>query len=243
MPDPTPTPDPTPKPKRKRKTNITHSLINKEDLDDLKFTSKVVVTAQTPEYVPLLEEQEEIEPEFVTQLSTDVADAGKKAAKVIELDAAKEERTAQEATAKALLMESMRDIQKAAKRTYDTDNKAKMDAYHIGEKSFGEKRETLEVQGDQMITQATTEQLAGGTPAKLTRASNRLQTWVNADKEQQKAIAALEKAHGEFKALVVSTNAGCRQIQLAADAIWPYTNKANAPIRRAFGLQENRPLV
>ena len=103
-------------------------------------------------------------------------------------------------------MVSMRDIQKAAKRIYEAKNKAKMDAYHIGDKSFGENRETLEVEADQMITQATTEQLNGGTTAKLTRASTRLQGWVNADKKHRKAIAAVGKVLGEFKALVGSTN-------------------------------------
>jgi hypothetical protein len=216
--------------------------VNQADLADIKAARAIALTAQNADYVATLAEQD-IAPDLAPALVADCDTASnEKAIAVTTKTNAKEAITARETAAKQKLMTALRGMQDAVKRKFESTDPTKLAAYNIRKKNFGDDRKGLETDAQTMLKQDADDALPGFSQAKLAEVSGLLKAWMQADDDQSAAEKALETARLGFKKLVASINDRARQIQLAANTAWPYTEKANVVIRRAFALPTNRPL-
>ena len=146
------------------------------------------------------------------------------------------------ATDSVALIEKLRKFQNRAKRKF-RGNKEKLAAYRIGKASFGANRVELEQDAKVVIDLAEEDALPGTTPEKIAEARESLADWKQADDAQEVAIRKQSELVREFEVAVNAINGDRRDIQLAADAIWPFTEKAHVPVRRNFGLPLSRPML
>ena len=65
--------------------------------------------------------------------------------------------------------------------------------------------------------------------------------WMQADDAQGSAQSDATTQRDDRDALLKEITATRIDIQLAADALWPYTDKKNAAVRRVFQLPPDRP--
>lgn len=152
----------------------------------------------------------------------------------------KENSTLDEDTAKQALLGQIAKVQKRAKRKYGTNDPAR-GKYFIGDR-IDANRPMLEGAAKAIEQTLATDTLPGHKAADTTALSDARKAY-SASKpaqtgEQSKASSDLI----QLEALVKDIANDRRNIQYAADTIWPASNKANAAIRREFGLPPNRSL-
>ena len=104
-------------------------------------------------------------------------------------------------------------------------------------------RELLTTMAQGILQEAANADLPGITADKLTALNTVFEQWKLADETQGSAQTAGATTRTERNNLIASIEKHRRKIQFAADAEWPYTNPANAPIRKAFQLPTDRPFV
>jgi hypothetical protein len=80
------------------------------------------------------------------------------------------------------------------------------------------------------------------TPAALQAIDDAIKAYKNATATQAEREKDAEEDKNERDALTRTINARRHAIQHAADALWPYTEPANRPMRKLFGLPLNRPM-
>jgi len=88
-----------------------------------------------------------------------------------------------------------------------------------------------------------TDTLPGITTAKVTKLQNLRTAWIATSESQGESATAAQIARAELRTFVKTTADRKAAIQLAADAQWPHTDKANAGIRREFGLSPIIPFI
>jgi hypothetical protein len=228
---------------RRKKPKKHRNDISQEHLDLIKAAISVAESAQNPAYLPTLSDPGKgaLDPAVADciLLNADLAETVKAPA-IANAIAALAEQTQTEARAKKSLMAVLRKIQSAARRKF-ADDAAKRNAYFMGDDQFGGARNELEVQAQSILNKAAVDNLPGITPAMLANGAELLAAWIEADDDQRWAKRKLASAYDEFGKLVAEIEDDMIEIRLAADSCWPYTNKANAVIRRAFGIPERRP--
>ncbi len=236
MSDPTPAPVPAPTPPPR-----TRNLVSQQDLADIKAARSTAQTAQNPAYAAALA-AENLDPALAPALFDDTNTAEKiSAPAIVKLDADKQLQTAAEAAAKDDLMAALRKIQGAVKRKFADSQPEKLPLYFIGKKNFGDVREQFEIDAQTMLDQAATDDLPGIAPAVLTADATLLAAWIKADDDQHAAEKKVADAMAAFRKLVASINARAREIKLAANSAFVYSDPENAAIRRAFGIPESQP--
>jgi len=235
MADPTPTPPPAPK------TPQTHGELDKQLLANIKLGEDVAAAAQDPDHAPRLASEEEIDAATVANLVTLNTDARTLAGQVITARKAHLTVTADTVAAQKVLVKALRDIQQRAKAKFK--DKPKRSAYCINKENFGRDRSLLGQDATDIINLGETDALRGLTPAKIAAARAALVTWRQADVAEGKAAEIQSTLLGQLQTKVDAINTARRDIQLAVDTCWPHTDKANAPIRRAFKIPTNKPVA
>jgi len=213
--------------------------VDKRSLADIKLGEDVYEAAVLPGRAELLAAEGITERELA-QLATLCRRARDTGNRVVEVKKAKKEATAAEAAAQKELLAGLRDLQKRAQRKFPKDQ-TKLAAYRVGKENFGRNRTELEQDAEVLLQLATDDALPGLTPEKLQAGRTCLADWKKADEQQDQAIAKQTQVLGDFASLLAKVNAARRDIQLAADTIWPYTLAENRPLRRAFALSPTRP--
>ncbi len=161
-----------------------------------------------------------------------------------EIIAAKEEKkrtTQKEKDAVEALIAALRGVQKAVKRKFP-DDRLKWKAYRIGKSNFGTSRVELEQDATTILDFAAADELAGITPEKITEMRELLATWMAAEEKQTEAATAVTDLLKAYEKNVSQINASRRNVQLAADTVWPYTEDDNAGTRRSFKIPVARPV-
>lgn len=238
-PNSTPAPGETPTPKRHK------SLVSKKDLADIKLGRDVAAAAERAEFKPTLIDPDKgaVDPALAAAIIADTNEGEQvKAPAIYDLEAIKETKTDIEEKAYDDMMLFVRKMQDGVRRKFPNDA-VKQAAYFIGTKVLSRERASLEVQVQSMLDKAATDDLPGVTPAVLTAAAARLAAWIAADDEQRKAENNVATAYAAFRVLVDSILARTREIRLAANSCWPYTNPANVTTRRIFELPPDRPYI
>jgi hypothetical protein len=214
--------------------------LNKKLLADIKLGEDVAEIAEQEPYATALV-AEEISAEKVAALKSDCAAARTFAGQTVAARRSKEVTTESEGASLTALLESLRDIQKRAKRKFGRDT-VKLKAYRVGKKNFGNNRTELEQDAPVIIDLAVADGLPGLTAEKIAAARQQLAAWKGTDEVQTSAEQARGEQLRQLQAKVADINQARREIQFAADALWPHTKADNAPLRKSFKLPAKRPM-
>ena len=237
------TPNPAPKPSKPRKPA---AAINLSDLDDIAASRAVAQTASDPAYLPTLTDPAKGavapgEPASIIAAADTATNVTAPAVAVAKH--AKEIATSLEAGARDIHMADLRKIKSAVTRKFGNTSPAKLRSYFIGDHEFDSNRAKLQTAGQAMFDLAPADNLPGITPAFLTQAATHRKDWMDADDDQQKKIKAMASAVAALTAAASALSTRVIDIKLAANSCWPCTDPANAVIRRAFNLPENKPYL
>lgn len=236
MSDPTPTPTPSPEPQKSKRTR---SPVNKHLVAELDLTEGLVVTAQKSDYAASLAD-EEIDAAFITALEGKIEQADPLLGSANNDTADKKEATLDGDKARKALLAQIEKIQKRAKRKYKPNDPAR-DKYFIGQRIDGNGA-MLESSAKAIEQVLATDTLPGHKPADTQALTDARQAYAASKPARTDGQSKASSDRIQLEALVKDIADDRRQIQLAADTIWPASDKANAPIRREFGLPPNRSL-
>jgi hypothetical protein len=236
--NPTPTPAPAP---NGGKTPKHHGLLDKHQLAEISKTSTIYgVVNGDPAILAQISDDQVITPAFMTTLGGDL-DAMSQytgGASAAVTDAIQE--TDAETGAKKLLLAKIHYIQSKAKIKYAA-NKGVLPEYGIGI-NIDISRPALETAADTIFNKLKTDTLP-----KIT-AQHSTDLKAASDAYKQTKVAQVD-GKGDATVLrtkladiVVSLAVRRRQLQQAADGEYPFTDPANAGMRRKFDLPPNRPL-
>jgi hypothetical protein len=238
MPEPA-TPAPAPVPPAKAKA--ARSPISKELLAELQLATAVAAAAVKADYATQLAKRD-IAADYVAELQADIAAAQTLAGQTVGKTAAKQGVTSTEAELKDTLVERLQEVQKAAKqKSVRTGDKTLPKKYGIGSK-FSSSRALLEQTADSFLENLKTDTLPGIDAAAVTAIKDALADYRQVQAEQTGAKSGATTGRAGLEAAVAAIARRRREIQLAADAAWPASKKANAGIRGEFGLPPDKAL-
>ncbi len=164
-------------------------------------------------------------------------------ARYLSATADKQSATASEKELRLALIGLLQGVQTAAKRKWarSATEHSQLKAYYVGTtlKSLG--FAGLAEAADAILRQARLDTLPGMTPEKLTALESAIVAWKARNAAQSEAQNTATQAHAEAERLFGEITTERIQLQLTADAAFPYGDKANAAIRTEFGLPKNGP--
>jgi hypothetical protein len=238
--NPTPTPTPTPAPNG-GKTPKHHGLLDKHQLAEIsKTTTLVGVVNSDPAILAQIQDAQLITPAFMTGLQNDLQFIGQYTGGAVQATVGGKLKTSAEDTAKSALLGKIHYIQSKAKLKY-TGNHGVLPEYGIGT-NIDVSRPVLETAAGNILNKLKTDTLPKITP----QHSADLQTALTAyqqtkvDQTTQKGDSATLRT--KLATMVDSLATRRRQLQHAADGEFPFTDPANAGMRRKFDLPPDRPL-
>jgi len=233
MSDPTPTPTPTPQTAPRAQWPI-----NKEVTTELDLAESICATAQRTVYATALAD-EDVDDAAIQKLDDAIAMADDLVFKATGGKAGKKILTKAGQDLEDALLAKIEAIQKRAKRKYTSAKDANRDKYFIGagiESNHG----LLLTATATIIKTLGTDKLPGVKPATITDLQSALDNFRGGLGTQSGGKSDSGTA---FKALdaQIKIIAGLRRdIQYAADTLWPAGIPANAPIRAEFKLPPDR---
>ena len=233
MADATPTPTPTPAtPKRP------HRDVPKEVTDEVTLGKKVSAAAKVPARAARLATRGIPDTGALDSLIQTTEDTLMPDVVTKKHNAALA--TATEAGAKSVLMQALKVIIKGVERTY-SGNKAQQAAYLIGK--IHDDREGLTADIKSIVARAQADTLRGVTAADCQALADALGPWQTADDAQRTANDLASTAIKNLRDAAAQIAIGRRDIQMAADLLWPCDKPDSGPDRLAFALPEKRPFV
>ena len=235
MADPTPTPNPQPAPKSTRQ----RSSINQHLVDELDLAEQLVGVAQKDAYKAALA-GEEIDGAFIAGMTKQIADADKLLGSATGVTADNSSTIKQEQALKDALLAQIQTIQQRAKRKYAAGDPLRA-KYFIGER-IQSNRATLERATRAILQQLATDTLPGLKPTDVPALQAALDAYVKAQGDQTGTQSDATTARSQLAAKVKAVADMRRQIQYAADTIWPATQATNAGIRTEFKISATKAL-
>ncbi len=217
------------------------SMLNQRQVKKAERARIVCRSAVKPTRAPALESKG-IPNSFAPALELKLATLLQKSSSAVDFTLDKESATLTEGQAKTVLLEDLRDLQGAAKQSWEKSNPLKLKEYLVGER-IEQSRATLEESAGIIIAKANADRPAGVDTAFILKSQGDLQVY---NQEQTKQESEQSSAHGtraQRDTLLAEIMADCRAIQIAADRAWPFSNKANSGIRKEFLLPLGRPFA
>ena len=244
MADPTPTPTPTPAPK----TTPKRGEINQSWLDEFTNAEAILAAAKAADRATKLADGG-IDTGKITALTQAIIDARKLAGKAVQGTSGKRIITGTEEELKTELLKQIQYIQTRARQKYDASAPGRLKDYAIG-RQLGNSRSLLEqaaadillkLTGDSAaIPPAPADVLPGVTTEKIAALQTALEDYKGVQGDQTGAQSDATKWRSLVEAAVADIVAKRREIQFAAEAEWPHSEKANAGIRVEFKLPPDR---
>lgn len=235
MSDPTPpTPAPTP-----QATKRSLSPIDKKIVKEIDLAEQLVAVAGQTDYATALA-GEEIDAAFLAALTQKITDADQLIGQATGSSADKESDTQDEEGARQSLLANISKVQKRAKRKYGPKDPARK-KYFIGE-AIEASRPMLEGSANSIVQTLVTDTLPGHKAADTTALSDALKAYKATQTAQSGDASGSASAHALLKAKTKDIADDRRQIQYAADTLWPAGDPANVGARKAFGLPPNKAL-
>ena len=142
---------------------------------------------------------------------------------------------------KDTLVAKIRAVQKRAKRKYTSAKDPNRDKYFIGQDIEGNHGVLLQA-GDTIGKSLAADQLPGAKQATITDLTGALNDFKNSLGTQSGGKSDASAAFVALNTAIKQIAALRRDIQLAADTLWPAGIPANAPIRAEFKLPPDRSL-
>jgi len=231
--DPTPQPPPEPKPKHDL------GLFNKAQASEMSKAGQIFAAARKGDR-PAALARREISAEFVTQAIADILAARAKSTEAVgDTTGTRTATVAEVASAKKLLV-AMQEMQAAAKQKYARTQPEKLKDYYVGTR-LDESRPLLEQYSQGIIDKLDSDTLPGITADKVTALGVLRTAYVSTNSDQSGSQSDATTARKGLEVMVKAITDKRIAVQYAADAEWPYTDKANAGIRREFFLPPDRP--
>lgn len=218
------------------------SLVSTRLVAGLEQAERYATVAQRPDVAAALE-QKDLTPAFVTDLADDVATCRGHLARFVQATTDRQVHTERERGLRLSLVVALQAVQSGAKRKWarTPGERDKLKGYFVGTtlKTLG--FASLSEAADTILRQARLDSLPGVSAADLTGLESALTTWKATNEAQAQAQNTATVAHQAADALAKTILDRRLQLQLAADVAFPYDDKANAAIRKEFGLPKNGP--
>jgi hypothetical protein len=220
---------------------------NQAQVTDIQTAEDLASVSTEPEVAGPLAGRE-ITALYITGLTHLISDARAKMASTGQAHSGHQPATLNADDAERALINRLHDIQAAAKQKHrmlsEDDNPAtnfSTSGYLIGERLNANRAKLLQ-NADTLKLKAATDSLPGyKTPEALAKIAADIAAYKSATATQNEREQLAEEDRIERDTLVKKLNARRTAIQHAADALWPYTTEANAPLRKRFKLQVDRP--
>ena len=217
-------------------------LVNAQWAKGLDTAEQLVRVAQRESVAAALT-SEEFPPALTAALGGKIEACRAQLAVYLSATTERQTETARENTLRLVLIGLLQGVQTAAKRKWarSATEQSHLKGYFVGVtlKTMG--FAALSEAADAILRQARQDALPGITPEKLTALSDAIALWKGHDAAQSAAQNAATQAHTEAERLFGEITTERIQLQLAAEAAFPHTEKANAAIRVEFGLPKNGP--
>ena len=217
------------------------SALNQRQVKQAERARQVCRSAAKPDRAGVLQAKG-IPSAFPAALDVKLKSLLEKSSSAVDHTVDKESATLTEGHAKLVLLGDLRDLQGAAKQAYEKANPLKLKEYLVGER-IEQSRAILEESAGIIIAKANSERPAGVDTAFILKSEGDLTLY---NQEQTKQGSEQSSAHGmraQRDSLLAVIMSDCRAIQIAADRAWPFSNKANAGIRKEFLLPLDRPFA
>jgi hypothetical protein len=235
----TTTTDPAPAPVAK--TPKHHGLLNKSQLAETSHTSIIFgVVNNDPAILAKIQDPVVITPAFLTQLGEDLQAIGQYTGGTTQATVGGQLQTNAEDTAKKVLLAKIHYIHSQTKIKYAA-NKGVLPEYGIGD-NIDASRPTLETAASNVINKLQTDTLPKITAQHSTDLQTALNTYKQTKVAQQSQQGDATTLRNQLAAMVDSFAVRRRQLQHSANGEYPYTDPANAGMRRKFDLPLDRPL-
>jgi hypothetical protein len=238
----TPVTPPAPAPKTQPR-----GYFNQAQVNDIQTAEDIgTVSAEAAQTAALA--GRDITAEYVAGLATLIGTARGKMSATGQANSGQQPAALNADDAERALIARLHDIQSAAKQKHkmlaeddDAATDFPTDGYLIGTR-LNANRATLLQNADTLKNKAATDSLPGyKTPEAVDAIAADIAAYKTATATQSERDQEAEQDRIERDALVKKINARRTAIQHAADALWPYTEAANAPTRKRFKLQPDRP--
>lgn len=214
---------------------------DKELLAEIRETEDVILAARREEWATILEDEQGIPPADVDALE----DKLDQAASLLGISRTG---TTQQSThvetenaAEEAIVAAIHRIQTGVRRTFPT-SRANQQRYFIGTNIEANEDDLTRI-ASSVLELLKTETLKGVGTKQITALKDALDAWKAA--HQARGGQAITTGQDRQQGLKLLKEVGLlrRDIQIAADGEWPYTDPANSAVRRAFHLPEKRPFV
>lgn len=237
MPETTPDPTTTETP-AKPKSPRTRSAIDQTQLKELTLAEQLALTVEKADYAPVFAVGG-IDGAFLDPLKADIAKAKELASAAVQTATSKQSVTQSEAATQARLVELLREVQARARQKHAARNKVALKDYFIGTKLDASRAQVIQIT-QSILQRLKTDPLPGIDAARISALEGVLNTYINIQTVQSGTQADATTARAELATAIASIAEYRRQIQFAADAQWPASNKENAGVRKEFGLNPRK---
>lgn len=237
MPDPTPTPTPPPAPAKPKRTR---AAVNQGWVAELTLAGELAATAAKTEYATPMAD-EDIDTAWLTALNAKITAAQTLLNNATAGTADKTSATRTEEGLKKTLLAALQQVQIRAKRKYKPENPQRK-KYFINERIDANRATLEEAIGSVLLTLAG-DTLPGLKPAHKTALEAALADYKAIQATQAGAQGDATGARGQLAAKITEIADLRREIQYAADALWPAGVPGNAGIRGEFQIPPDKALA
>jgi hypothetical protein len=211
-------------------------LVDQSLVDELNLAEEVAGTAAKPTYAsPLTEEG--IDAAFLENLGTKITEADKSLAAAAGKSADRKAVTQEEKRRKAAVLGLLRIVWSRAKRKYKAGDPMR-EKYFIAQRLSN--RPLIERATAAVLENLATDTLPAHKPTHTAALAAALKAYKDIQVEQTGEQSGATTGRAGLADQVKAIADLRREIQHAADAVWPAENKANAGIRKAFRLSASK---
>ena len=226
---------PPPKPKR------SPSDLNQAQVREVKRIILVCLAAQKPAYANALGAKG-ITPAFVVALLASAHGLVGTECEVLDHESNSEVATHDGLSAKKILITSLRDLQSAGRQLHQHASPEKLKDYLVGN-NITKSRAILDTAAQVIVGKANAERPPGVDTTLILRVQGELVAFTGANESQGDEQLEAQDLRTERNATVKAVKADGQLILIAADRVWPSSNRSHAGVRRKFQLPANRPYV
>ena len=224
----------------------TRGQINKAWLAEITLCESILALARKPDNAPLFADGD-IDGPFLTGFDTKIQAAKKLAGSAIQKTTGKKQQADTEDKLAGELVKHIQGIQKRAKQKYAATSRVLLKDYAVGV-NWQVSRGVLEQTGTTIHSKLTGDDktpadvLPGVKADRITKFKTALDAYTDSNPDQADAQSDATGERAKLEVSITALAATRRQIQYAADDLWPHTDKANAGIRMEFGLPKSKAL-
>ena len=235
----TTTADPAPAPAAK--TVKHHSLLNKAQLAEISYANVIYNVVNGDLAISSkIQDADVITPAFLTQMGQDLEFIGQYTGGATEATVEGQLETSAEKAARKVLLAKIHYIHSQAKIKYAA-NKGALPEYAIGT-NIDASRPALEAAAATVLNKLKTDTLPKITAQHSADLQTALNTYKQTKSDQKAKQGDSTTLRHQLSAMVDSLAVRRRQLQHSADGEYPFTDPANAGVRRKFDLPLDRPL-